>query len=181
MIFRWLRASVLSRLIVVGLSYYTMSLLGAVSLACAMYFLVGVAVRQSAHFFLEVFRQSWWSFVALAILFFHPATFDKATVGGMLIVYLVFSASLSVYPYIPIKLKNIFLFLGRNSLALYLFSPIFTLCCKFLIPYLAFDTTRLLFLCISLPVCIVGCLVVCKVLDLLHISPFMFGRKHIIA
>ena len=129
---------------------------------------------------LDVFRKSWWAFVGLIILFFHPVTFDKATFGGALIVYFVFSSSLAVYPYLPAKLKNILLFLGRNSLALYVFSPIFTICSKVFIPYLSFDPTRLLFLSISLLICIFGCLITCKVLDLLHVSPLIFGRKHII-
>ncbi|MFB9898194.1 hypothetical protein [Hallella seregens] len=98
----------------------------------------------------------------------------------MLIVYLVFSASLSVYSHVPAALRRPLLFLGRNSLALYLFSPIFTICCKALVPYLAFDPTRLLFLCTSLSVCIVGSLGLCRLLDFLHISPLMFGRKRIV-
>ena len=179
-VFRWVKASSLSRLIILGLSYYFMSFLGIVSLACAMYFLAGVAIRQGGYAFLDVFRKSWWSFVGLIILFFHPVTFDKATFGGALIVYFVFSSSLAVYPYLPVKLKNILLFLGRNSLTLYVFSPIFTICCKAFIPYLSFDPTRLLFLSVSLLICIFGCLITCKVLDLLHVSPLIFGRKHII-
>ena len=178
----WLKKiSVFSRLVILGLSYYFISLLGITSLACTMYFMVGVVIRQSGFSFLDVFRKSWWSFVVLVVLFLHPESFDKATLGGALIVYFVFCALLSIYPYIPGKAKNVFLFLGRNSLPLYIFSPIFTICCKAIIPFLYFDSTRLIFLVISLPVCVVGCLVTCKVLDLLRISPLMFGRKHIMA
>ena len=176
----WLKKiSVFSRLVILGLSYYFISLLGITSLACTMYFMVGVVIRQSGFSFLDVFHKSWWSFVVLVVLFLHPESFDKATLGGAIIVFFVFCALLSIYPYIPEKAKNVFLFLGRNSLPLYIFSPIFTICCKVFIPFLSFDSTRLLFLFISLPVCVVGCLVTCKVLDLLCISPLMFGRKHI--
>ena len=143
-----------------------------------MYFLVGVLVRQSSLSFLTIFRRSWWSLVVLAIFFFYPSTFNRATIGGVMIVYFVFSLSLSVFPYVQAKSKEVLLFLGRNSLVLYIFSPIFTLCCKVFIPYLSFDSTRLLFLCISLPICVIGSLGICKVLDLLHLSPFLFGRKH---
>lgn len=179
-IFKWTKCSILSRLILIGLSYYAMAQLGLVSLPCALYFLAGIAVRQSAHTFTEVFRPSWVAFVGLLILFFQPNTFDKATFGGILIVYFVFSASLAVYPYLPIMLKKYLLFLGRNSLALYLFSPMFTIGCKILVPYLAFDPTRLLFLGVSLLFCVFGCLLVCKILDWIRISPLMFGRRHIL-
>lgn len=176
----WLKKiSVFSRLVILGLSYYFISLLGITSLACTMYFMVGVVICQSGFSFLDVFHKSWWSFVVLVVLFLHPESFDKATLDGALIVYFVFCALWSIYPYIPEKAKNVFLFLGRNSLPLYIFSPIFTICCKVFIPFLSFDSTRLLFLVISLPICVVGCLVTCKVLDLLRISPLMFGRKHV--
>ena len=177
-VFRWAKASAFSRLIILGIAYYVLSLSGIISFTCAMYFLVGVLVRQSSLSFLTIFRRSWWSLVVLAILYFYPSAFNRATVGGTMIVYFVFSFLLTVFPYVPIKSKEILLFLGRNSLILYIFSPIFTLCCKVFIPYLSFDSTRLLFLCISLPICIIGSLSVCKALDLLHLSPFLFGRKH---
>lgn len=177
-VFRWVKASAFSRLIILGIAYYVLSLSGIISFTCAMYFLVGVLVRQSSLSFLTIFRRSWWSLVVLAILYFYPSAFNRATVGGTMIVYFVFSFLLTVFPYVPIKSKEILLFLGRNSLILYIFSPIFTLCCKVFIPYLSFDSTRLLFLCISLPICVIGSLGICKVLDLLHLSPFLFGRKH---
>ena len=177
-VFRWAKATTFSRLIILGIAYYVLSLSGIISLACAMYFLVGVLVRQSSLSFLTIFRRSWWSLVVLAILFFYPSTFNRATIGGVMIVYFVFSLSLSVFPYVQTKSKEVLLFLGRNSLILYIFSPIFTLCCKVFIPYLSFDSTRLLFLCISLPICVISSLGICTVLDLLHLSPFLFGRKH---
>ena len=177
-VFRWAKATTFSRLIILGIAYYVLSLSGIISFTCAMYFLVGVLVRQSPLSFLTIFRRSWWSLVVLAILYFYPSAFNRATVGGTMIVYFVFSFLLTVFPYVPIKSKEILLFLGRNSLVLYIFSPIFTLCCKVFIPYLSFDSTRLLFLCISLPICVIGSLGICKVLDLLHLSPFLFGRKH---
>ena len=177
-VFRWAKTTTFSRLIILGIAYYVLSLSGIISFTCAMYFLVGVLVRQSSLSFLTIFRRSWWSLVVLAILFFYPSTFNRATIGGVMIVYFVFSFLLTVFPYVPIKSKEILLFLGRNSLILYIFSPIFTLCCKVFIPYLSFDSTRLLFLCISLPICVIGSLGICKVLDLLHLSPFLFGRKH---
>jgi len=177
-VFRWAKATTFSRLIILGIAYYVLAQSGIISLACAMYFLVGVLVRQSSLSFLTIFRRSWWSLVVLAIFFFYPSTFNRATIGGVIIVYFVFSFLLTVFPYVPIKSKEILLFLGRNSLILYIFSPIFTLCCKVFIPYLSFDSTRLLFLCISLPICVIGSLGICKVLDLLHLSPFLFGRKH---
>lgn len=177
--FKLPKLSIISRIILLGLSYYGISLLGIIVLPCALYFLAGVAIRQSLHTPLDIFRKSGWSALILLLLVLHPETFDKATIGGILIVYFVFSFCLTIYHYIPQAAKRILLFLGRNSLVLYIFFPIFTICCKKFIPYLAFDSTRLLFLCISLPVCIIGCLATRKLLDILHLSPLIFGSRRV--
>ena len=71
-VFRWAKASAFSRLIILGIAYYVLSLSGIISFTCAMYFLVGVLVRQSPLSFLTIFRRSWWSLVVLAILYFYP-------------------------------------------------------------------------------------------------------------
>ena len=71
------------------------------------------------------------------------------------------------------------LFLGRNSLMLYVFSPIFTVLCKRLVPFLQFDTTGLLFLVISLTICVAGSLAIAWAMDRTGIARFFFGRKAI--
>lgn len=178
--FRWIKTTNFSRLIVLGLLYYAMSLSGLVALNCSLYFWLGIAVRQCGYSLLHVFRRSWWSVVVLVILFFHPETFDKASPGGMLIVYFIFSFLLTIFPFVPGTAKKILACLGRNSLVLYIFSPVFTLCCKVFIPYLGFDSTHIVYLVISLPLCVSGCILLCKILDLLHISPFLFGRRQVL-
>lgn len=84
-VFRWVKARTFSRLIILGIAYYILAQSGIISLACAMYFLVGVLVRQSSLSFLTIFRRSWWSLVVLAIFFFYPSTFNRATIGLSLI------------------------------------------------------------------------------------------------
>ena len=149
-----------------------------ISFTCAMYFLVWCSCSSKFTFLSYHIPQVVVVACSLGNSLFLSFGIHRATVGGTMIVYFVFSFLLTVFPYVPIKSKEILLFLGRNSLILYIFSPIFTLCCKVFIPYLSFDSTRLLFLCISLPICVIGSLGICKVLDLLHLSPFLFGRKH---
>ena len=178
--FRWIKTTNFSRLIVLGLLYYVMSLSGLVALTCSLYFWLGIAIRKCGYSLLHVFPKSWWSVVVLVILFFHPETFDKASPGGMLIVYFIFSFLLTIFPFVPGTAKKILACLGRNSLVLYIFSPVFTLCCKVFIPYLGFDSTHIVYLIISLPLCVSGCILLCKILDLLHLSPFLFGRRQVL-
>lgn len=173
--------STLTHLIVLSLVYYLMVRLTLIAPGSAIYFLLGIAIRRSQQSFTAIFKPSWWAWVALALLFAHPTAFDRTSLWGLLIVYMAIAAALTLLPHLRGRVRTLLLFLGRNSLPLYIFSPIFTICCKALIPLLSFDHTRLLFLAISLPLCVVGCLALCRLLDLLHLSPLLFGRKHSLA
>lgn len=134
-------------------------------------------LRQSDLLFLDVFRPSWWALPAIVVLAFHPTTFDRGTIGGMLTVFSVISFLLVLYDYIPQRLKEWVIFLGRNSLIVYVYSPLFTNpCTKYLSSVLVFDSTRILFLVIALPLSILGTLLVGKILDALRISPLLIGR-----
>ena len=169
--------STISRLILLGFYFAGLSFVPLVAWDVSLYFFLGVVIRQSKLSFLQVFRPSWLAFIALLWLGCYPVTFYKGSLGGLITVYLVISAALAVFPHLLPSIKRAALFLGRNSLALFLFSPIFTMVCKIFIPYLAFDSSRLLFLALSLPLCVLGALSVCKVLDALHLSPWVLGRE----
>ena len=169
--------STISRLILLGFYFAGLSFVQLVAWDVSLYFFLGVVIRQSKLSFLQVFRPSWLAFIALLWLGCYPETFHKGSLGGLITVYLVISAALAVFPHLLPNIKRAVLFLGRNSLALFLFSPIFTMVCKIFIPYLAFDSSRLLFLALSLPLCVLGALAVCKVLDALHLSPWVLGRE----
>ena len=169
--------STISRLILLGFYFAGLSFVQLVAWDVSLYFFLGVVIRQSKLSFLQVFRPSWLAFIALLWLGCYPETFHKESLGGLITVYLVISAALAVFPHLLPSIKRAALFLGRNSLALFLFSPIFTMVCKIFIPYLAFDSSRLLFLALSLPLCVLGALSVCRVLDALHLSPWVLGRE----
>ena len=169
--------STISRLILLGFYFAGLSFVQLVAWDVSLYFFLGVVIRQSKLSFLQVFHPSWLAFIALLWLGRYPETFHKGSLGGLITVYLVISAALAVFPHLLPSIKRAALFLGRNSLALFLFSPIFTMVCKIFILYLAFDSSRLLFLALSLPLCVLGALSVCRVLDALHLSPWVLGRE----
>ncbi|MBP5573411.1 MAG: acyltransferase [Bacteroidales bacterium] len=178
-VFRWCPMRTMSRCVLLGLIFAGYAYLGILSLSRAFYFLAGVVVHQSRFSFLEVFRPSWLAVVGLALLVIHPDNLHADVVGGVLIVYLVMSFCLAWYPVVRGRLRTFMLFLGRNTMPIFVFSPLFTILCKFLVPYLAFDKTGLLFLVISLTVSISGSLAIGWVMDRLRVSPYFFGKKAI--
>ena len=173
---RW----VWTRFILIGIAYYVLAhFLGILSFSSAMYFLAGAILRQSGTNLVAFFRPSSLStifFILLACLSERP---NQASLNGVLIAYFAISTLLSIYKHLPPAPRTMLLFLGRNSLMLYVFSPIFTVLCKRLVPYLQFDPTGLIFLLVSLAFCVTGSLLIAWLMDLTRISRFFFGRKAI--
>ena len=180
LVFRLVPMNTMSRCILLGLAFVGYAYLGLIPISRAFYFLAGVAVCQSRYAFLDVFKSSWLAIVGLVLLVIHPENLHTDVVGGVLIVYLVISFCLSLFPVIRGRFRNFMLFLGRNTMLIFVFSPIFTILCKYLVPYLAFDKTGLLFLIVALAVSISGSLAIGWVMDRLHVSRFFFGKKRVV-
>jgi fucose 4-O-acetylase-like acetyltransferase len=172
----------LNSIIPMVLVFYLLShVLGLLTFSLAICFMVGAALRQSQTDFLHFFRSSPFAILAFALLICEPAYLSPATLGGVLIVYMAISSCLFAFRYASRPVLNVIGFLGRNSLLLYVFSPIFTILCKQLVPCLAFDKTGILFLIASLAVCISGSLAIGYVMDMLRISPLFFRKQRVVS
>ena len=175
---------------------------GSFSFSSSLYFLAGAVLRQSGTNFLTFFRpfKGHWgglSLLAFALLACFSINPNQGSLNGALIVYFAISSLLWLYGSLPPRAiarwqrsdwgeprstegKEVWrgaVFLGRNSLVLYVFSPIFTVLCKRFVPYLQFDPTGLIFLFVSLVFCVAGSLGIAWLLDFTHTSRFIFGRK----
>lgn len=180
-VIRYVRMKLLSQLIILGLLYYLFaSVLGIMDFACSLYFLAGAAIHQSGLPLLRLFQSSTVSVLALALLVIHPENLSKSTSGGIMIVYLTFSLCLFAYLYLPTAVRRPLQYLGEHTLILFLFSPMFTILCKQLVPWLSFDPTGLLFLALSLLCCVTGSLAIAWLSDTLRLSPWLFGKQKIL-
>lgn len=174
--------NVLSTVMVASLPLYILAeYAGVLSTSNALYFMSGVALQLSGLHFLQAVRPSWWAAVALAVLCATPQCLDRATIGGIFIVYLSMSLLLAVFPFIVGKARKLILAIGRNTLLVVLFSPIFTVLCKQMIPFLAFDSSRMIFLVLSTTITIAGSIAIGWIFDRLHLSPFFFGKHKIVS
>lgn len=114
------------------------------------------------------------AFVLLAI---HPQNLLMEQSVGVLIVYLAIVGFIFSYSYIGQKNSSLLLFLGRNTMPLFLFSPIFTFLCKPLVPVLQFEPTGLLFLLLSLIICITGNLSIESVMNWTGLSQYFYYKR----
>lgn len=179
LVFRLPRVTTMSKLLLLGILFYLLAYcLGIMSFGCTMYFLAGIAVRHSGIPFTRVFHPSPLSIVAFTLLAIYHHNLLMQTSGGALMVWLVISFMLFVYNHIGGKTRETLLYLGRNSMPLFLFSPIFTFLCKPLIPYLKFDPTGLVFLILSLLICIAGSLCVEWIMRRTRLSKLFYAKRH---
>lgn len=157
---------------------------GVLSMPCAMYFLAGATIRQLRWNMKEVFHPLWLSAIFLLLLMVDTQNLDKATAGGVLIVYFSMSLGMRIYSSLPQSATTPLLYIGRNTMPVFLFSPLFTILCRQLLPLfptaLGDELRAILFLVVSLPLCVAGSLAVAKVLDILRLSRFLFGKTNIL-
>lgn len=163
------------------LCLWVLALLGLVTWINAVYFCVGVALSLYHRPFVDTFHPAWWSFIGVVLVATCvPNALQRHTIGGMLIVYFVISFLLWLYPRLPKGVAKISLFIGRNSLILLLFSPMFTVLSKLFQSYLLFEPSGMLFMLVALLFTVVGSFTVAYTLQKLHIARYMFGNSRII-
>lgn len=172
------RLGVVPFMCVLGVAFYALAeLTHIVQTGNAMYFMAGVLVRQSGVRFMQVFRPSLLAAVPIAIFCLAcPGGMYKQTLTGVVVTYLAICLALGAYPLLAEKAKRAACFIGENTLAILLFSPMFTILAKQFVPLFAFDPTALLFAAVSTVFTIAGSLAVAYVMDRLRLSRWFSGK-----
>lgn len=175
------RINKISFFIVLGIFYWTLSdWINVISMANATYFLIGIIISQCRLNFLSVFQPSILGALLLFILSCYPTNLNRYSLAGIIITYSSISFLLWGYFYIPDKAKFILHFIGRNTLSILLFSPIFTILSKVLIPLLSFDPSGLSFTCIAVTFVISGSMFIAWCMDYMNLSYFFCGKKNLL-
>ena len=155
---------------------------GLLSIANAAYFLVGAIVRQAVGNFRLAFPARWWTLGLLLVWCIDPSHYDRASFAGACLVFLVIGSLLWIYQLgIPQSLRKLFLFIGRNTLPLLLFSPIFTILVKYYQALLLrAEPTGIFFMVVSVILAIAGSYGITWLMDISGISKLFFGKKGLI-
>ena len=155
---------------------------GLLSIANAAYFLVGAIVRQAVGNFRLAFPARWWTLGLLLVWCIDPSHYDRASFAGACLVFLVIGSLLWIYQLgIPQSLRKLFLFIGRNTLPLLLFSPIFTILAKYYQALLLrAEPTGIFFMVVSVILAIAGSYGITWLMDVMGLSRLFFGKKGLI-
>ena len=171
----------ISSFIFIGLCLFILSYAcGMLSFSNAIYFLAGIYIRQNNLNFLSVFQASPWAVIPLIILCSFPSNLDRGSLSGIVITFLAISLFLSAYSYINNRVMTVMSFIGRNTLVILLFSPIFTILSKILLPFFSFDPTGILFTVTAVIFVISGCLGIAGLIDYMHLTRYCFGKNKIL-
>lgn len=171
----------LSFLIILGLCYWGFSEgLSLMRFDYAMYFLIGVGIRKCGLDMMRVCQPSMWSAIPLVILCLHPDNLLRLNLAGVVITYLAISLSLWIYPRLPEKFRQTSHLIGKNTLVLLLFSPLFTMLSRMYQPVFMFDKSGICFALFTIALTLIGCLMIAWGMDKLHISRWVFGRENIL-
>ncbi len=170
-----------SRFILACLLLYILSeAFSVLSFTSAAYFLAGAILRLVGISIVDVCKPSLLALIAFAIFAGKLQNLNASTITGAMIVYMSMSGCTLFYNHSGIIVRSVLQFFGRNTMPLYLFSPIFTILCKPIVPVLAFDPTGILFLLLALTICTTGSLLIALIMDKTGTSRLMFGKKGIV-
>lgn len=179
--FRYTRMKTISQAILLGLGLFAVSYWGGIMvLANAIYFLAGVIIKQSKLPFIRIFQPSLLALVPMILLCCFPDNLNRGILAGITITYLAIIISLYAHSYLSKGIRQCSYFIGRNTLVIFLFSPLFTILCKMFLPFLFFEPTGILFMIISVAITVSGCIVIAWSMDKLHFSRFFFGQDAIL-
>ena len=140
-----------------------------------LYFMFGAWIRRLNFYFKRIIVPSYFSLFPI-LLITYWGTLGRGTLSGLGITVFVLSFLMGIHQYLICYVSTLFSWLGRNSLSIVLFSPIFTVMTKFYTNLFAFDSTHVLWAMISLTLILVLCIILSIVCDKIGLSK-LWGRK----
>lgn len=166
----WLLGSSVLLLLVVGVGHI-------IAFYSLFYFAAGIALGKTRRL-LSFFAPSKWhigiSGLALALYLWADISFGFGL--SILLTYFMTCLLLGICGILPGTLRRLVAFIGRNTLSILLFSPLFTLLSKQWVPCFAFDPTVMAFTFVSVAFTVCGSLALAWIMDRLNVSRFFCGK-----
>lgn len=155
----------------------------ALSPSAATYYFIGAVLRQCHIGFDRIFRPSpvalllwinllgleeWYDWGTLAIVFSCWCCISSLMWIHSLIKRLQDNVSVQ-------KTEDTLLYMGRNTLPIYLFHPIFTMAAKFYHPLFSWDRSEIIFALVTIFIAIAGSIGIAKMMEKTRLA-YLFGK-----
>ena len=155
----------------------------ALSPSAATYYFIGVVLRQCHIGFDRIFRPSPAALLLWLLLLGMEDWYDWGTLAIVFSCWCCISSLMWIHSLI-IRLQNkacirktedTLLYIGRNTLPIYLFHPIFTMAAKFYHPLFGWDRSEIIFALVTIFIAIAGSIGIAKMMEKTHLA-YLFGK-----
>ncbi len=141
-----------------------------------LYFVIGISCRILSFQITDKLKSVVMGIGFVAIIIFADDVSRYSLVGvGLTLTFLGFL--FAIMEKTPVLVKSFFSYIGRNSLSIVLFSPVFMIITKVYFPLFVFDSTVILWMIFSLVLVCLLCLVSAALFDKLKISDVLIGKN----
>lgn len=156
-------------------SYLTPSL----GLTSAVYYFMGVVLRHCVKDIDRIMPHSFLPVIPFVLLIVNDKFHDWGCLAVPVCCFCFFCFTARLSDCFTGKFAFFMKFIGKNTLPIYIFHPIFTMAAKFILPLFAFDRTGLLHTLFTIILGLLGSIAIAYIMDRLHLS-YIFGKKRIL-
>lgn len=155
----------------------------ALSPSAATYYFIGAILRQCHIGFDRIFRPSPVALLLWINLLGLEEWYDWGTLAIVFSCWCCISSLMWIHSLIKRlqdnacvrKTEDTLLYIGRNTLPIYLFHPIFTMAAKFYHPLFSWDRSEICFALVTIFIAIAGSIGIAKMMEKTHLA-YIFGK-----
>jgi fucose 4-O-acetylase-like acetyltransferase len=155
----------------------------ALSPSAATYYFIGAVLRQCHIGFDRIFRPSPVALLLWLLLLGMEEWYDWGTLAIVFSCWCCISSLMWIHSLIKRlqdnasvqKTEATLLYIGRNTLPIYLFHPIFTMAAKFYHPLFSWDRSEICFALVTIFIAIAGSIGIAKMMEKTHLA-YLFGK-----
>lgn len=141
-----------------------------------IYFIIGILFR-NANFEINEKLKSPISLLCFVLIIIFANDISRCSIPGIGLTLTFLGFIFDLKDRIPKCISNYISYIGRNSLAIVLFSPLFTVVAKVCAPFFAFDGTRIIGTICCLSMIVTLCLFCAILFDRLSLSRIIVGKN----
>lgn len=155
----------------------------ALSPSAATYYFIGAVLRQCHIGFDRIFRPSPVALLLWINLLGMEEWYDWGTLAIVFSCWCCISSLMWIHSLIKRlqdnacvrKTEDTLLYIGRNTLPIYLFHPIFTMAAKFYHPLFSWDRSEIIFALVTIFIAIAGSIGIAKMMEKTRLA-YLFGK-----
>ena len=141
-----------------------------------IYFIIGALFR-NANFSINEKLKSPAAILCFVLIIVFAKDISRYTISGIGLTLTFLGFLFDLKERMPKRITNFISYIGRNSFAILLFSPLFTVATKFYAPIFAFDNSAILWATVSLLLIVSLCLLCAILFDRLSLSRIIVGKN----